>query len=159
MIGAVGFRRHTRKKDTEIFMAHLYEIDRKKTENISDPEAELITQKLPACYSDYRDVFSKSASDTLPPSRSCDHKIELENDKSPTESIGHSPLYKLSAEELEAARKYIVENLNKGFIVPTNTPFASPILMAKKPGDELMGRLSKARIFTELDIRQGFHRI
>ena len=188
MIGAVGFRRHTRKKDTEIFMTHLYEIDRiieEKTENVSDPESELITQKLPACYSDYRDVFSKSASDTLPPSRSCDHKIELENDKSPTESIGHSPLYKLSAEELEAARKYIVENLNKGFIVPTNTPFASPILMAKKPGgglrfcvdyrklnaiskkdryplpliDELMGRLSKARIFTKLDIRQGFHRI
>ncbi|OXV10354.1 hypothetical protein Egran_01885, partial [Elaphomyces granulatus] len=51
MIGAVGFRRHTRKKDTEIFMTHLYEIDRiieEKTENISDPEAELITQKLPA---------------------------------------------------------------------------------------------------------------
>ena len=99
--------------------------------------------------------------------------------------ISHSPLYKLSAEELEAARKYIIENLNKGFIVPTSTPFASPILMAKKPGgglrfcvdyrklnaitkkdqyplpliDELMGRLSKARIFTKLDIRQGFHRI
>jgi hypothetical protein len=46
MIGAVEFRRHTRKKDTEIFMTHLYEIDRiieEKTENISDPEAELIT--------------------------------------------------------------------------------------------------------------------
>ena len=41
-------------------------------------------------------MFSKSASDTLPPSRSCDHKIELESDKSPTESIGHSPLYKLA---------------------------------------------------------------
>ncbi|OXV11878.1 hypothetical protein Egran_00361 [Elaphomyces granulatus] len=44
MIGAAGFHRHTRKKDTEIFITHLYEIDRiieEKTENISDPEAEL----------------------------------------------------------------------------------------------------------------------
>ena len=137
MIGAAGFHRHSRKKDTEIFITHLYEIDRiieEKTEIISDPEAELITKKLPACYSDYRDVFSKSASDTLPPSRPCDHKIELESNTFPRKSIGYSPLYKLSAEELEAARKYIIENLNKGFIIPSNTPFASPILMAKKPG-------------------------
>ena len=37
MIGAAGFLRHTRKKDTEIFITHLYEIDRiieEKTENV-----------------------------------------------------------------------------------------------------------------------------
>ena len=191
MIGAAGFHRHARKKDTETFITNLYEIDRiieEKTDTVPDEEEEeeeLITRKLPACYSEYRDVFSKSASDTLPPHRSCDHKIELEENTSPTGSVGHSPLYKLSAEELDAARKYITENLNKGFIVPSNAPFASPILMARKPGgglrfcvdyrklnaitkkdryplpliDELMGRLTKARIFTKLDIRQGFHRI
>jgi hypothetical protein len=75
MIGAAGFHRHTRKKDTEIFIAHLYEIDRIIEEKITDPEAEVITQKLPACYSDYRDVFSKSASDTLPPVQFCDRRI------------------------------------------------------------------------------------
>jgi hypothetical protein len=78
-----------------------------------------------------------------------------------------------------------VENLDKGFIAPGNAPFASPFLMARKPGgglrfcvdyrklnavtkkdryplplvDELMQRLGKAKIFTKLDIQQGFYRI
>ena len=99
--------------------------------------------------------------------------------------MSYSPLYKQTAEELEAAQDYIVDNLSKGFIGPSTVPFASPILMARKPGgglrfcvdyrklnaitrkdrypiplvDELMERISGARIFTKLDIRQGFHRI
>lgn len=67
----------------------------------------------------------------------------------------------------------------------SNAPFVLPILMALKPRgglrfyvdfrklnaltkrdvyplplvDELLQRISKARIFTKIDIRQGFHRI
>jgi hypothetical protein len=89
----------------------------------------------------------------------------------------------MNAEELEAAREYILDNLHKGFIIPSNTPFASPILMAEKPGgglrfcvnyhklnaiihkdryplpliNEILEHISKAKIFTKLDIRQGFH--
>ena len=189
LIGAAAFHRHTQKRDTEVFITSLHEIDRmieEKQGGISkDPEEELIAQTLPACYSEYKDVFSKVASDMLPPRRPIDYKIELEDSTSPAEAIGYGPLWKQSAEELEAAKNYIVENLAKGFIVPGNAPFASPILMAKKPGgglrfcvdyrklnsitkkdryplpliDELMQRLGKAKIFTKLDIRQGFHRI
>jgi hypothetical protein len=138
----------------------------------------LIAQTLPACYSEYKDVFSKVASDMLPPRRPIDYKIELEDSTSPAEAIGYGPLWKQSAEELEAAKNYIVENLAKGFIVPGNAPFALPILMAKKPGgglrfcmdyrklnsitkkdqyplpliDKLMQHLGKAKIFTKLDI-------
>jgi hypothetical protein len=91
----------------------------------------------------------------------------------------------MSLEELEAAKQYIQENLDKGFIVPSHAPFASPILMVRKHDgalhlcvdyqklnaitkkdqyplpliDELLERLSKAKIFTKIDIRQGFHRI
>jgi hypothetical protein len=43
----------------------------------------------------------------------------------------------MSLEELEAAKKYITENLYKGFIVPSSAPYASPILMVLKPGGEL----------------------
>jgi hypothetical protein len=35
-------------------------------------------------------------------------------------------------EELEAVKEYIMENLDKGFIVPSNVLFALLILMAKK---------------------------
>jgi hypothetical protein len=101
------------------------------------------------------------------------------------QELGYSPIYRLGIEELEAAKEYIIDNLNKGFITASQAPFASPILMAKKPGgglrfcvdyrklnsitkkdryplpliDEVFERLSKARVFTKLDIRQGFHRI
>jgi hypothetical protein len=110
-----------------------------------------------------------------------DHKIELEEKATP----GYCPLYKMSVEQLKAAKTYIYENLHKGFIVPSNAPFASPILMAKKADgglrfyvdfrklnsvtkkdlyplpliDEMMQRVRGAKYFTKLDIRQGFHRI
>jgi hypothetical protein len=71
-----------------------------------------------------------------------------------------------------------VRNLSKGFIVPSSSPFQSPILMAQKPGgglrfcvdyrklnsltkkdryplpliDEMLQRVSKAKIYTKLDI-------
>jgi hypothetical protein len=85
---------------------------------------------------------------------------------------------------LEIVREYLLENLDKGFIGPSYAPFASLILLAEKHGktrfyvdfrrlnaltkknkyplpliDELLERLSKVKIFTELNIRQGFHRI
>jgi hypothetical protein len=78
-----------------------------------------------------------------------------------------------------------MENLDKGFIAPGNAPFASLFLMARKPKgglqfcmdyqklnvvtkkdhyplplvDKLMQRLGKAKVFTKLDIQQGFHQI
>jgi predicted aspartyl protease len=188
VVGAAAFHRHVKKKETEIFVTSIQEIDRiidekKRLEDKEDDEA--VEQKLPACYREFRDVFSKEASDTLPPLRQWNHQIELEGEATATEAVGHSPLYKLSLEELEAAKRYIMENLNKGFIAPSNAPFASPILMARKADgglrfcvdyrklnsitkkdryplpliDDLMERLSHAKIFTKLDIRQGFHRI
>jgi transposase InsO family protein len=187
MIGATAFHRYTKKKDAEVFTTSLAEIEqilREKTYKPDDEEREIL-EKLPTEYHDFQDVFSKKASDTLPPRRHCDHKIELEGNISPTEAIGHSPLFKQSAEELEAAKTYLLEHLQKGFVGTSNAPYASPILMARMPSGklrfcvdyrklnaitrkdryplpligELIERLGKAKIFTKLDIRQGFHRI
>jgi len=89
-------------------------------------------EQVPTCYHDYLDVFSKAESDTLPPFRpKVDHKIELLPGSSP-EDLGYTGLWKLSAEELEAARRYITENLQKGFIEPSGAPWAAPILFALK---------------------------
>ena len=83
------------------------------------------------------------------------------------------------------AKAYITKNLAQGFIEESKAPFNSPILMVRKPSgglrfcvdyrklnsitkkdrypipliDEIFQRLGKAKIFTKLDIRQGFHRI
>jgi hypothetical protein len=46
------------------------------------------------------DIFSKAASDILPPHRSYDHKIILEKEN----TLTYSPLYKISLEELETLK-------------------------------------------------------
>jgi hypothetical protein len=78
-------------------------------------------------------VFSKWESNKLPDYKSYNHYIELTGDQ----ELSYSPLYWITLKELEATREYILENLNKGFIVPSNTPFASPILIALKLDREL----------------------
>ena len=141
--------------------------------------------QVPKQYHDFLDVFSKADSDELPPFRpSVDHKIELLPDAQP-EDLGYTGLWKLSTEELEAARKYITDNLQKGFIEPSGAPWAAPILFAVKGDgslrfcvdyrklnamtkkdqyplpliDETLARVAHAKVFTKIDIRQAFHRI
>ena len=80
-------------------------------------------------------------------------------------------------------KEYLTEYLSHGFITVSNYLYTSPMLFVKKPGsglqfcidycklntltkkdaylipriDELLARVSKAKIFTKLDIRQAFH--
>jgi hypothetical protein len=53
------------------------------------------------------------------------------------QQLGFSSLYHQSTAELEEVKKYLVENLDKGFIVPSQAPFASPILFIKKANGSL----------------------
>ena len=190
-IGAVGFYRNLVQPDTVAFTTSLYEIDRmieEKESELSGQESgltdeELVEQKLPDRHRKFKDVFSKAASDMLPPHRPYDHKIEIEQDKGST--LSFSPLYPQSIAELQATKQYLIDNLNKGFIEPSQAPFNSPILFVKKPNgglrfcidyrklnnmtrkdryplpllDETLTRMSRAKVFTKLDIRQAFHRI
>ncbi len=183
-IGPNAFYYLMKNRQNEVFFTSLYEVDRILDER--EPEEDLDTQelienRLPKRYSAYRDVFSKTESDRLPPHREYDHKIQLEG---PLPNR-FSPLYRQSTAELKATKDYLIENLNKGFIVNSQSPFASPILFVSKPNgslrfcidyrrlneltrkdpypipriDELLSRVSKAKVFTKLDIRQAFHRI
>ncbi|KAI9036656.1 reverse transcriptase family protein [Aspergillus affinis] len=181
-ISGSAYQLHLGKSDC--FITSLAQID-KIIDEKNYPERQLEVEKLkeqiPESYHGFVDVFLKSASDTLSPRRENDYRIEL-TDKN---TLGYSPLYRYSAKELEAIKAYLVENLQKGFIVPSAAPFGSPVLMAAKPGgglrfcvdyrklnsitkknryplplmDELLDRLGHAKIFTKLDIRQGFYRI
>lgn len=54
----------------------------------------------------------------------------------------------MSAEELKAARTYILENLNKEFIVPSSALFASPVLLVKKPGGGLPFCIDYRRLYS-----------
>ena len=48
-------------------------------------------------------------------------------------TLEHSPLYRQTIEELLVIKEYLLENLDKGFIISSLAPFASPILFVKKP--------------------------
>ena len=143
-----------------------------------------LDQPIPDHLLPWADVFSKPASDELPPHRSYDHKIELTEDGA-EKALRYTPLYKMSIPELETTKQYLKDNLSKGFIEPSSAPYAAPILFVKKADgslrfcidyralnllskkdryplpliDETLARLSGAKIFTKLDIRQAFHRI
>ena len=96
--------------------------------------------------------------------------------------VGYTPLRRMSDEELREVKRYLDDNLEKGFIAD----IASPVLFVNKPNerlrfyvdyrklngltkkdrypatpliDETLARLSHAKFFTKLDIRQAFHRI
>ena len=193
-ISAQAFRLNLHQKENLVFGLSLHELDRliELTEleeampdiaelSPEETDEECIERMLPKVYQHFQDVCSKAASDTLPPHRPYDHKIELTRDN----DLKFSPLYGHSSEELKVLKQYLVDNLNKGFIEASQAPFAAPVLFVKKPGgglrfcidfrklnaitrkdqyplpliDETLARLGKAKIFTKLDIRQAFHRI
>ncbi|MGH7240355.1 MAG: hypothetical protein ACREHG_09890, partial [Candidatus Saccharimonadales bacterium] len=137
-IGAAAYKTHLRRR-SPVYITSLHEIDRvteEKRREIAGAGDDLtdeqeVEARLPAAYKDFKDVFSKKDSDILPPFRkNIDFKLELEEGKDPVKEVGHAPLYKMNLEELEAVKTYLEANLQKGFIVPSSAPFASPILIA-----------------------------
>ena len=83
---------------------------------------------LPPEYSLFALVFSKEATDHVPPSRPYDHEINLDDAFTP--KIGK--VYPLSPDERKATEDFLDENLASGKICPSNSPQASPFFFVKK---------------------------
>jgi transposase InsO family protein len=137
--------------------------------------------KLPKDYKDFEDVFSEAQAGVLAPHRDHDHAIELEAGKRPPQR----PLYSLSIKEMEVLREYVQKALEKGWIRPSKSPAGAPVLFVpKKDGgyrlcvdyrglnaitvknaypianmEQAINRLSGAKIYTQLDLRDAYHRI
>ncbi len=89
----------------------------------------------------------------------------------------------MTTKELEIVKQYLINNLHKGFITPSQAPFAALVLFVRKPNrslqfyinfqklnqltrkdqyplpliDETLAWISRAKIFTKLDIWQAFY--
>ena len=137
--------------------------------------------KLPPWLHHQKAVFSKAESLLLPPNREIDHKIILKEGTQPP----FGRLYGMTKEELSTLREWLQENLSKGFIRPSSSPAASPVLFVKKSDGKLrlcmdyralnaitvknrypiplisetLDRLSKAKFFTKVDVIAAFNRI
>ena len=96
-------------------------------------DVEALKTKVPKEYHDLLDVFSTSEANKLPPYRPYDHQINLEGEVQP----GYCPLYRMPTEELETVKQYLEDNLKKGFIKASLSPFASPVLFVKKADGSL----------------------
>jgi hypothetical protein len=136
---------------------------------------------LPSDYEDFADVFSEEEAAKLQQLEGAQHPIELEPGKDPP----WGPIYNLSATELAILRDYIDTSLAKGWIRPSRSPAGAPIFFVpKKDGSlrlcvdyrglnaitiknryplplisETLDRLSGAKVFTQLDLRDAYHRI
>src|SRR6266702_3400627 len=126
-ISAIGFYQNLVQPNTIAFTTSLYKINKliKEKEALAHNQfkkikfinKELVNQKLPHWYKEFKDIFSKAASNTLPFYWPYDHKIEIKPDKENT--LGFSPLRQQFTAELQATKQYIVNNLHKGFIKPS----------------------------------------
>ncbi|RAL58881.1 hypothetical protein DID88_009301 [Monilinia fructigena] len=145
---------------------------------LSDAE---IRQKLPLWLQDKLPAFLPRHADTLPPRRAWDHKIEL----MPGKELPYFKNRPLSPLELEVVRKWIDDNLSKGFIRESRSRSAAPLLLAAKPGGgvricqdyrglnnvtiknryplpivrETLDALCNATVYTKLDIIAAFNKL
>jgi hypothetical protein len=127
----------------------------------------------------FEDVFATPNS--LPPQRPFDHHIQLMPGAQPVNirTYRYSPVQKSEIE------KQVKEMLQNGIIKHSTSPYASPVLLVRKKDgtwrfcidyrhlnaqtvknkhpmlvvEELMDELARARWFTKLDLRAGYHQI
>ena len=177
MIAAAPFYHVSKQKGVKLFSASLKNVEKAlRPKQRTDPATKL----LPKLH-EFFELFSEKEANKLPPHRLYDYKIKFIKSKQPK----YGPLYSMSQRELQVLKKFLDENLAKGFIRTSLSPAAAPVLFVKKPGgglrlcvnyralnaitiknryplpliQETLDRLAKAKYFTKLDIVAAFNKI
>jgi hypothetical protein len=131
MVGAVPFLHAARKEKLQVFSLSLYEIN--KALDRKTVEEGRLEDLIPEEYHDFLPLFEEVAARQLPPHRPYDHSIPLRDGFAPP----FGPIYSLSRTELETLKKWLEDNLNKGFIRSSSSPAGAPVLFAKKSDGSL----------------------
>jgi transposase InsO family protein len=142
---------------------------------------EEVMARLPEEYHEHYRVALPQDADLLPPHRSYDHKVELIPGNEPP----HSRARPLSPLELRVVKRWLDDNLRKGFIRPSSGGASSPLLIARKPGGgvricvdyrgvnnvtlknrypiplirETLDAVCKAKWFSKVDVIAAFNRV
>src|SRR5579859_542198 len=182
IIGAHTFAMVCNRKDTQLFTLSFspkpIEINSlESSAKVDTADSDL--SSIPSEYHEFKPLFSKREAEKLPPHQFYDHSIPLEPGTTPP----HGSIYSMSPLELETLRKYVEENLNKGFIRHSQSPCGVPVLFVKKsdgtlrlcvdyPGlnkittknryplpliGEMLDPISRAKFFTKMDVQDGYN--
>ena len=140
-----------------------------------------LEDRIPKEFHEYLDVFSEEKAARFPEPRTWDHKIEMKDSFLPKSF----KTYNLTPQEQIELDKFLKENLDKGYIRPSQSPMASPFFFVdKKDGklrpcqdyrylnehtvknayplpliSELLDKLKGAQHFTKLDVRWGYNNV
>ncbi|WVZ97533.1 hypothetical protein U9M48_043059 [Paspalum notatum var. saurae] len=146
---------------------------------VNATEAQLI-KKIPVVF-DFPDVFPEELPG-LPPDRNVEFTIELVPGMAP---VSKRP-YRMAPDELKKLKTQLQEQLDKGFIRPSSSPWGCPGLFVEKKDqggkrlcvdyrplnavtiknkypllhiDILFDQLGGATVFSKIDLRSGYHQI
>ena len=132
-------------------------------------------------YPQEQEIFEERTEEALPAHQKWDHEIPLREGA----KLITRKMHRMSPEHLKSLREYLETNLEKGYIRPSESEFASPVLFVpKKNGklrlcvdyrhlnsatirnqyplpliSDLQDQLQGAKWFTKFDIREGYYRI
>jgi hypothetical protein len=127
----------------------------------------------------YKDSFYREGNEILGRTNIIEHEIKIEEGKRPIKQRAYSIF---DPKKLEYQKQHIEELLKEGIIRKSKSPWASPVVLAKKKGgkfrfcgdfrkvngvtikdsyplpviDDLLRRLGNAKHFTSLDLDRGF---
>ncbi len=90
--------------------------------------------EVPKEYKEFATVFSKEKSKQYPPKRAWDHTIEFKKDASDAIDC---KIYPQTQEEDKALQKFLMEEVEKGYIRPSKSPYVSPFFYIKKKDGKL----------------------
>ena len=154
----------------------------RRSNSQSTPNNTPRTVEIPKEYQQFAKVFSEEEAKRFPPKRSCDHAIEF---KKGAPDVIDCKVYPMTRVEDAALDDFIDEQIEKGYIRPSKSPYASSFFFIKKKDgklrpvqdyrrinewtirnqyplpliDDLIRDLGGAQIFSKLDVRQGYNNI
>lgn len=128
MINAAPFQYLARQKDVEIFAISMRDINYQLNKDKKPPTNP--ATRVPECYHNFLNIFSKEASNIMSAHSKHNHVIRLlgENDH------GQAALKPMSNKRLIFVKKSPKDNLKKDFIKTSNALCFSLIMLAVKPG-------------------------